>query len=133
MVEQLGRRFPLDAHHAAVGVIMIRLEPGYAPILDGRDGGAVRRAERAITVNVPYGTDIFCKMGHRLDSKTFLHGVKLGDETEMTKAEIIAQLSSYFRLPLSSFISLVRRLVKKFGYEAGEESASAGVLMVYVE
>src|SRR5574341_2468279 len=47
MVDQFRRRLALDADHPAVGMIRIRIEPGYPTVLDGGYGGAVRRAEGA--------------------------------------------------------------------------------------
>ena len=51
IVDQLRRGFTFDAYHAAVGMIMIRIEPSHAAVLDGRDRRAVRRAERAVAAD----------------------------------------------------------------------------------
>ena len=48
MIDQLRRDFPFDTHNAAVGMIGVGIEPRYTSIFDGRDGGAVRGAERAV-------------------------------------------------------------------------------------
>ena len=48
MVNQLRRGFAFDAHNAAVGMIVIGIEPDDSAVLDGRDGGAVGRAQRAV-------------------------------------------------------------------------------------
>ena len=51
VVDQLRRGFTFDAYHAAVGMIMIRIESNHAAILDRRDRRAVCRAQGAITAN----------------------------------------------------------------------------------
>jgi hypothetical protein len=44
MVNQLWRGLALDADNAAVGVVVIGLESDDTAVLDGSDGGAMRRA-----------------------------------------------------------------------------------------
>ena len=51
IVDQLRRGFTFDAYHAAVGMIVIGVEARNATVLDGRDGCAVRRAQRAVAAD----------------------------------------------------------------------------------
>src|SRR5580765_6397249 len=51
IVDKLRRGFTFDAYHAAVGMIMIRIEPSDPAVLDGRYRRAMRRAERAVAAD----------------------------------------------------------------------------------
>ena len=51
IVDQLRRGFTFDAYHAAVGMIVIRIEPNDPAILDRRNRRAMRRAERAVAAD----------------------------------------------------------------------------------
>src|SRR5581483_2679549 len=66
MVNQLRRGFAFDAHDAAVGMVVIGIEPGDAAVLDGGNRRTVRGAKGAITANVACRTTRFSDCGHGL-------------------------------------------------------------------
>ena len=49
VVDQFRGSLALDTDGAAVGMIVVRIEPRHPPILHRRDGGAVGRAEHTVT------------------------------------------------------------------------------------
>ena len=64
IVNQFGRGLAFDAHDAAIGMIVVRLQLCHPPVLDGGDGGAVGRAKGAVAAHFPYIAYGLCWFGH---------------------------------------------------------------------
>jgi hypothetical protein len=64
MIHQLRRSLALDAYDAAIGVIMIGIEPDDSPALDSCNGGAMRRAKRTVAAHEMFRLPRFSYVVH---------------------------------------------------------------------
>lgn len=71
VVDQFRRGLAFDAHDAAVGMIVVGIEPSDAAVLDRGDGGAVRGAEGAVAADRVEGLPGACHFKQKY-AKPFL-------------------------------------------------------------